>query len=310
MEFYRAIVVNNNDPCKIGRVQLKVYGEHDDSDDVDTLPWAEVSQSPSIGLVGGVGISSVLRVGTWVYVVKLEDTETRYLVLGVCVGVQGECGDVSYGEKGVSDFAQMCVTEDNLNNKASGNSEKVSDGSGFRYVHTVNPGDYLNSTVFKSEAGILVEFNDGMKLIKITHPSGSTVLIDDSGVSITSLGNAKIITKGDLGISVKQNANITVDGDMNLCVKGDMCCNVDGNMTQSVSGDWDLKCSGTLRQFGYTDVLYNIKGDFGIKDTNFNVESQGGNIKFVDIITPRGVDLSSHVHSGVRRGDSNTDIPK
>lgn len=304
MELFHALVTNNDDPCKIGRVQIRVYGEHDDTADNSTLPWAEVMQSASLGLVGGVGLSSVLKVGTWVYTVKIENTESRYLVLGVCTGVQGEDGsEIKYGEKGLSDFGQICITNDNLENK--GKSDKD-----FPYNCTVNPGDYLNSTVLRTESGIMIELNDSSSLIKITHPSGSVVQITDNSITLTSLKDININAKGDLNFDVKNDINFNVKNDINFNVDGDVNYQINGDCTQSVIGNWDLKCNGEIRQFGYDNVVLNIKGDYNIENTNFNVDAKGGKIKFVDIITPRGIDLSSHVHSGVRRGDSNTDIPK
>lgn len=304
MELFHALVTNNDDPCKIGRVQIRVYGEHDDTTDNSTLPWAEVMQSASLGLIGGVGLSSVLKVGTWVYAVKIENTESRYLVLGVCTGVQGEDGsEIMYGEKGLSDFGQICITNDNLKNKGKNDKD-------FPYNCTVNPGDYLNSTVLRTESGIMIELNDSSSLIKITHPSGSIIQITDNAITLTSLKDINVNTKGDLNFDVKNNVNFNVKNDMNFNVEGDINYQINGDCTQSVIGNWDLKCNGEIRQFGYDNVVLNIKGDYNIENTNFNVDAKGGKIKFVDIITPRGIDLSSHVHSGVRRGDSNTDIPK
>lgn len=327
MELLYAVVTNNNDPARIGRVQIKVYGEHDGTDDDSTLPWAEVMQSASIGLVGGVGLSSVLKVGTWVYVTKLEGSETKYIVFGVCTGVQGEDGsDPKYGEKGLSDFGQMCITDDNLNNSAKNETTTTSNGVGFNYSSTVNPGDYLNSTVLRTESGIMLELNDNLKMLKVTHPSGSVIQISENGsIDITSLNNLKINTKGSLELNVKEDFNVNVDGDINFNVKGSVDYKIETDCTQSVLGSWDLKCNGDIRQFGYGDVEYKISknigfdiGDsFNVKDTNhsvktetYNVESDNGRIKYVDIITPKAIDLSTHVHTGVRRGDSTTDVPK
>ncbi len=68
--FYRATVENNVDPESFGRVQVRVYGIHDEGSGVSTadLPWAEVSGGTDFGLVNGVGITSVLRIGTMVWV--------------------------------------------------------------------------------------------------------------------------------------------------------------------------------------------------------------------------------------------------
>lgn len=319
MELYYGIVTNNNDPAKIGRVQVKITGEHDNTDDNESLPWAEVMQSASIGLIGGVGLSSVLKVGTWVYITKIENTETRYLVLGVAVGVQGEDGNnIPYGSKGISDFGQLAINNDNLNNEAKNDNTKTSNGVSFKYVNTVTPGSYLNSTVYRSENGTMVEINDGLNLFKVTHPSGTTVQISESGdVIITSLNSIKINSKSSVEINAKEDFIVNVDGDVIYSVKGNVDQQVDGDCTQAILGSWDLKTNGDIRQFAYSSIEWNVSDavklntknvDWTVNDA-INMKSSYGLIKNVNVITPKGIDLQTHLHTGVRRGDSTTDSP-
>jgi hypothetical protein len=327
LELFYGVVTNNDDPSRIGRVQVRIYGEHDDTTDDDTLPWAEVAQSASIGLVGGIGLSSVLKVGTWVYVTKLHSSEVRYIVLGVCVGVQGESGDtLKYGRRGLSDFAQMCTSDDDLRNSAKDDTTTTSNGVGFGYNSTVTPGDYLNSTILRTESGIVIELNDNLKMLKVTHPSGSVIQISRDGtVSVTSLNNLKINTKGSLDLNVREDFNVNVDGNVNFDIGGSINYQIASDCNQSVLGNWDLKCNGDVRQFGYSNISYKVSNNmsFDVGNTlsvknnshsvdtkTFNVSSTTGRIKYVDITTPKAIDLSTHVHTGVRRGDSSTDVPK
>ena len=86
--FYRGIVENNLDPQKFGRVQVRVYGIHDEGSSVSAseLPWAEVSGGTDFGLIGGVGITSVLRIGTVVWVFFNNDDYNYPVVFGVVKG--------------------------------------------------------------------------------------------------------------------------------------------------------------------------------------------------------------------------------
>lgn len=100
MELYRAVVEDNNDPDKIGRVKVRIHGIHTEknsnSDEefakigVIDLPWAEVMGSTSFGLVGGVGISSILKQGTWVWVVLEMGDKNRPIIVGTMSGINSE----------------------------------------------------------------------------------------------------------------------------------------------------------------------------------------------------------------------------
>lgn len=83
---HRGVVEANK---KNGRVQVRVYGVHSqDTSLIPTkaLPWAEVQGSTSFGLLDGVGVSSVLRIGTWVYVMFEGGDVDRPIVTGVVIG--------------------------------------------------------------------------------------------------------------------------------------------------------------------------------------------------------------------------------
>lgn len=83
---FKGVVENNK---ANGRVQVRVYGIHSqDTSTIPTeaLPWAEVQGSTNFGLLDGVGVSSVLRIGTWVYVDFIGGDEESPIVTGVVIG--------------------------------------------------------------------------------------------------------------------------------------------------------------------------------------------------------------------------------
>lgn len=99
--FYRAKVENNNDPKKLGRVQVRVFGIHDSGSNVSTsaLPWAEVAGGTDFGLIGGVGITSILRIGTLVWVF-FHNEDYNYPIVFASIKGAGDINDVasvSYG---------------------------------------------------------------------------------------------------------------------------------------------------------------------------------------------------------------------
>jgi len=110
MILYRAVVEDNKDPEKIGRVKVRIHGVHTSENGnggeafaaikTEDLPWAEVMGSTAFGLVGGVGVSSVLRQGTWVWVMLEMGDQNKPVIVGTISGINSEDskGKASGGE--------------------------------------------------------------------------------------------------------------------------------------------------------------------------------------------------------------------
>jgi hypothetical protein len=76
-----------DDPTKSGRVQIRMYGRHDDEQNIkdEDLPWALPLQPITSAATNRVGIIPTgLRVGSRVIVSFLEDDEARQypIILG------------------------------------------------------------------------------------------------------------------------------------------------------------------------------------------------------------------------------------
>lgn len=121
--FYRGKVENNIDPQKNGKVQVRIFGIHDNSIPVDTLPWAEVSGGTDFGLVQGVGVSSILRNGTFVWLFLLNEDPDHPVIFGVVKGA----GDISQISKGSYTNIASIVTDSGhiIELNDSGGSEKI-----------------------------------------------------------------------------------------------------------------------------------------------------------------------------------------
>lgn len=112
--YFRAVVEDNNDELFLGRVKVRIHGIHTADNEnsgsefevVKTadLPWAEVMGGTGLGLVGGVGLSSVLRKGTWVWVILENNDPNKPIVVGTITGVNARPGkDVYANGEGFSD---------------------------------------------------------------------------------------------------------------------------------------------------------------------------------------------------------------
>ena len=96
--FYRGVVENHDDPKQLGRVQVRVFGIHDSGSNVSSsaLPWAEVSGGTDFGLYQGVGITSILRKGTLVWMF-FHNNDFNYPVIFAVIKGGGDINDVAKG---------------------------------------------------------------------------------------------------------------------------------------------------------------------------------------------------------------------
>ena len=96
--FYRGVVENHDDPKELGRVQVRVFGIHDSGADVSpsALPWAEVSGGTDFGLYQGVGVTSILRKGTLVWMF-FHNNDFNYPVIFAVIKGGGDINDVAKG---------------------------------------------------------------------------------------------------------------------------------------------------------------------------------------------------------------------
>lgn len=168
--FYRGVVENNIDPEQFGRVQVRVYGIHDEGSNVsaDALPWAEVAGGTDFGLVNGVGVTSILRVGTVVWVFFNND-DYNYPVVFATI-------------KGNSD----------INSIAKGsysNTATIKTASG----HIIELGD-----------------SGGSEKIEIKHSSGSKITFQSDGsIIITATNNITCSAAGNYDITAGGNLKLT-----------------------------------------------------------------------------------------------------
>lgn len=96
MNFYRAVVEDNNDPEKIGRLKVRIFGLHTANNEnsneefnyisTNDLPWAEVMGGTAFGLNGGIGTSSILNNGTWVWVFLHDNNPNKPVIFGTIIG--------------------------------------------------------------------------------------------------------------------------------------------------------------------------------------------------------------------------------
>ena len=224
MRLYRAVVEDNNDPEKIGRVKVRIHGLHTAANataglefgfiDSDALPWAEVMGSTGFGLVSGVGLSSVLRNGTWVWVMLENDNPNKPVVMGVLIGKNSAAaGTGGFGDPdGV--YPKTSALPDPTAT-VSGSTVTAASGAASRAtrsdMHPLMDADYLNTTVIETPAGDLLYM--GANTFKITHHSGTSIVIGgDGSVTVTTIKNATVTAAADITLNAGANFKCKTGG--------------------------------------------------------------------------------------------------
>lgn len=212
--FLGEVVNVADDPLKIGRVKVKVFGVYDKIKDED-LPWAQIVVPVTMGVtnngVQGLGQYLGILVGTQVFGIFLDGPSSQ---LPLVVGTIPQ--------------------EDDFNSKAIEN--------------------YPHNKVYETEQGHYKEYDDTPDKTRIReqHASGTYTEMKHSGSRDTLIkknedleveGNRVTIIRKDDTLEIKGNLNIIVDGSAMISTKeattitsrGDVYVN--GNESVSVTGN-------------------------------------------------------------------------
>lgn len=232
--FYRAIVVDNDDPTKSGRVKVRVlpmfYGATDDA-----LPWAILADT-SMGGYANVGGSNIPLVGAHVWVF-FEAGDHRYpVVFAGAPAIEDGIPDLPSGEDLVS----------NINSKAKKGVSGAT--STWNEPDSAYAAEYPQNKVFRTKNGLVIEMDDtgGNVRLHFYHPSGSREEINNDGARVEHTeGNRFSIIVGEDKVYVSGDQTVTVDGDADIKVGGNSTAIVDGNVVVSAGGSAAVTVGGT-----------------------------------------------------------------
>jgi len=96
MLLHRGVIEDNNDPEKLGRLKVRIFGLHTPKNEnagedfnfikTDDLPWAELMGSTENSLNNGIGLTSIPRNGTWVWCILDHNNPNKPIVIGTIIG--------------------------------------------------------------------------------------------------------------------------------------------------------------------------------------------------------------------------------
>lgn len=272
--FHIGVIEDRNDPEKLGRVRVRVFGAHTEDRKTDipieSLPWSYVMQ-PTTESTSGATLSQLVE-GTWVVVMFMDPNMQDPLVIG-SIPVSTEEGP-NYS-KGFSDpfavYPRWTGEDSNLSLVAderwtehptydTRREERITEvpkakkyqvptvvpgGGGPEYVRSKwdepdlrgeQSSDYPYNSIREYEAGMIEEYDSTSDNSRITemHQSGSYREILDDGTT-----TLKIVGDG-YTLTLK---------DQNMYIQGDLNVTVEGNMRQLVQGDYILEVDGNKHEY-------------------------------------------------------------
>jgi uncharacterized protein involved in type VI secretion and phage assembly len=217
MKLHRAVVEDNNDPEKIGRVKVRIYGMHTEKNEnsgefssisTSDLPWAEVMGGNQFGLISGVGTSSVLRKGTWVWIVLEDENPNKPVVIGTLIGKNDGKTDYASGD-GFCDPDKVYPKDDRANRSD---------------MNPLLDSKYQTLATLETESGHIIELDDtpNDERIKVTHKTGSYIFIDkDGNMFINGVANIQYDIAGNATWNIGGNQTTNVQGETAHTTNGD-----------------------------------------------------------------------------------------
>lgn len=281
MELYKGIIEDNNDPKKIGRVKVRVYGVH--SDDVNmlptnTLPWSEIIHGSSLS-GSGIGMSAVPNKGTMVWVLFENNNINVPVVIGAVSGIH----DKASSKKAFSDIDGVIPVSSRLNesdiNRLTRN-EKISEtihgtiNNNLKSTSAVgrtisepastsNNTVYPNNRVYEDLSGNVVEVDStaGNSRIRVYHSSGARIEFDkDGNIIVKGLKNSYNLIAGDLSEYIEKNVQSKINGLLSI-------------EAGAITMKGDVKITGSLECTSAISAAGNIVSLSEVTDSKGNLSS-------------------------------------
>ena len=227
--FYRAVVVNNVDPLKAGRVQVRVMPYFTGVPDA-VLPWA-ILADPMMGGTFNQGSVMVPAVGAhlWVFFENGDYRQPVYFAAAPAIVADGPDAPKRSREAAEENETISTNRKTGVVIAAHGGGSATWDEPASAYA-----AEYPNNKVIRSAQGIVIEIDDtpGGVRLHVFHPSGTRSEVDNDGNQVSHvqgdqttviLGKQQIYVDSTLDINAADKVRIKtgeviIDG--NLWVTG------------------------------------------------------------------------------------------
>ena len=257
-----AIVEDINDPQKLGRVRVRVFGHHTHDKvliPTDSLPWATVVQPTTSAANSGVGTTPRLLNGSMVMVVWADGKSHQFpIVIGSVPGeiqehlmtFDGNISPRGNEAQGFQDPDKVYPTENYIgendlpkHSRDSTEFERTQFTTSNTLFGITEPEDlrsnhvYPHNQVKQSTSGHYEEWDDtpSNERLGLSHKSGTFREIRPDGTKVEKIvgSSYKIIAEGE-NVYVEGVCNLHVNSNCNTYIKGDWNIQVDGSMDLDV----------------------------------------------------------------------------
>lgn len=284
--WFFGIVEDRQDPLKLGRVKVRIFGFHNPSKDLvstESLPWATTVLPSNTSAMSGIGETPVGPLeGTQVFgFFKDSIASQEPIILGVVPGIYETKPDTELGfadpngiypiEEKLHDVNRIARGDTTLKtfkdeNKIAVVKSTPIDDTGTSIEDTweektnITPSVYPYNNIKETESGHLEELDDtpGLERTHKMHRSGTFEEIHPDGSKVTKIyGDDYEIVLNNKNVAISGNCSITINGDASVFVNGNMSSEVQGNVTEKIAGN-------------YTKVVYGNSVEH-IKGTNTRI---------------------------------------
>lgn len=275
MELHVGVIENNNDPLKIGRCQVRIFGLHTEDRTTyptDDLPWAIMLSSTTN--VADQGMTFTPENGDWVAVSFFDPEKQKPVILGTFSRHISSTPDFNSGfsdpngvnpdsaytnESSIPRLARNenitdTIIQDKKDNRTTGVAcvGETWDEPETPYA-TVYPN---NKVIITKDHVIELDDTDGAERVHIYHKSGSSTEIHPNGDVVELVKSKKyVVITSDGNVKIGGNYNVHIDGDQNKEIVGDDNREVGGNSTVTVTGNVELTATGTVAIQGSSIAL-------------------------------------------------------
>lgn len=247
--WWLGVVERRNDPLKLGRHKVRIFGWHTDDLNViptDDLPWAKMALAPN----GSMAFSAIQE-GDYVFGFFEDGMSGQSPVI---MGVYASLESSQNRSRG---FSPQGPT-DNVPEPPAGLSESTATTEPLAFDGFTEPESAANTNyqpvypynnITQTPSGHSFELDDTptRERVRLQHRSGTFIEMHPNGDEVHKIyGKGYTITLGDHNIAIgipdktESKCNITIYGDANLNIKGDFY--------QEVEGDYNLHVKGNYKQ--------------------------------------------------------------
>jgi hypothetical protein len=280
MVMFEGVVEDRNDPLKLGRVRVRIFGFHtQDKSSIKTegLHWASVLMPVTSASTTGVGETPALVEGSHVVGYFRDGSYAQDpVVIGSILGIPIDANKSGTGffdprtsvpaSLGGKPFPRWIDEPDTprlarnekadqetiLSKKNSTKITGIATPTG-TYDQVASPynAKYPYNKVLVTESGHTVEYDDspGAERVHIAHRSGTFIEMHPDGtIVIRSTKDTFDLTSGNKNEYVKGTHNLTIDAQGNIYCKGDYTFKTDNNMKFVVAGNVEWEIGGYFKE--------------------------------------------------------------